>query len=133
MDTGQVRLEFRHFPFLGEESQWAAEASECAARQGQFWPFHDRLYAEWRGEGSGAFSIPNLKRYARDLELDTQAFDDCLDSGSAADIVASDRRLGEQAGVESTPTIFINGEIVLGNQPFQVFQMIIEQELADAP
>ena len=45
--TGEVRFVYRHFAFLGEESVWAAEASECAAEQGKFWEYHDILYENW--------------------------------------------------------------------------------------
>jgi len=53
--TGAVRFGFQHFPFLGDESQWAAEASECAHEQGKFWEYHDLLYARQNGENRGAF------------------------------------------------------------------------------
>ncbi len=127
-----MRFAYRHFPFLGQESDWAAEASECAGQQDQFWPFHDKLFAEWRGEGTGAFAIPNLKRFAEELGLDTVAFNACIDSGGGADQVAGDRQSGADRGVRTTPTVFINGVQVTGNQPFEVFQTIIEEELGKA-
>ena len=76
-----VRLGYWHVAFLGEESQWAAEASECAADQDKFWEYHDKLFASQNGENQGAFNKDNLKQFAADLKLDTAAFNECLDSG----------------------------------------------------
>jgi hypothetical protein len=67
-----------NYAFLGPESRQAAEASECAAEQGAFWPYHDRLYERQAGENRGAFSQDNLKRFAVELGLNGQAFDACL-------------------------------------------------------
>ena len=50
-----------HMAFLGQESQWAAEASECAADQDAFWPYHDKLFASQSGENQGAFNKDKLK------------------------------------------------------------------------
>lgn len=134
VDTGQVRYVFRHYPFLGEESYWAAEASECALEQGQFWEYHDKLFEEWRGENIGALSKPTLKRFAADMGLDAKAFNACLDSGKYEGKVLLEKvKAEEDLGVETTPTMFINDEVVTGNQPFEVYQAIIERELSTAP
>ena len=70
-----------HMAFLGEESQWAAEASECAAEQDAFWQYHDKLVASHSGENEGAYAKDKLKGFAKDLGLKTDQFDQCLDSG----------------------------------------------------
>ena len=79
VNNGNVRLGYWHVAFLGEESQWAAEASECAADQDKFWEYHDKLFASQSGENQGAFNKDNLKQFAADLKLDTAAFNECLD------------------------------------------------------
>ena len=84
VSTGQVKVQARPIAFLGEESDLAAQAAECANDQERFWEFHDTLYANQRGENKGAFSRENLKRFAEALELDTAAFGSCLDSGRHA-------------------------------------------------
>ena len=56
VDEGKVQMVFKHFAFLGPESQWAAVASECAADQGKFWEYHDKLYNSQQGENQGAFN-----------------------------------------------------------------------------
>lgn len=125
-----VRFGYQHFPFLGEESQLAAEASECAAEQDAFWDFHDLLFFEkYDGENQGAFSKPNLKRFASELDLDTEAFNACLDSGKYTSVVQNEKALLQSLGVRSTPAFLVNSQPVVGAQPFEAFQQVIEAEL----
>lgn len=126
---GLVRLEYRHYAFLGQESHWAAQASEAANEQGMFWPYHDKLMANQKGENKGAFSRENLKRFAAELGLNQNSFDAALDSGKYAQKVNSDTVTAHQAGVNRTPTFFINGIKLVGDQSFETFQRIIEEEL----
>jgi protein-disulfide isomerase len=126
VDKGIVRFGYQHFAFLGQESQWAAQASECAADQGAFWPYHDYLYEHQAGENGGAFSQDNLKRFARELELDTDAFNTCLDSGKYSTTVGQETAYGQSLGVRGTPTFFVNGQLLVGAQPFEAFQKAIE-------
>lgn len=114
-----------HFPFLGDESYAAAEASECANDQGKFWEYHDYLFANHNGENQGAFSNTNLKAFAKALNLDTAAFDACLDSGQHREQVQQDASFAQQLGVRSTPTFLVNGEPLLGAQPLSAFEEII--------
>ena len=78
----------------------------------------------------GSYSKANLKRYADLLGLDTTAFDDCLDSGRYTEELESLRAEGKAKGVTSTPTLFINGEKIVGRQSFENYQAVIERELA---
>jgi protein-disulfide isomerase len=112
VSTGQVKVQARTFAFLGEESDLAAQAAECANDQERFWDFHDTLYANQGGENKGAFSRENLKRFAEALELETAAFDSCLDSGKYASKVREDTEAARQLGVNSVPTVFVNGQPV---------------------
>ena len=125
-----MRLGYWHVAFLGEESQWAAEASECAADQDKFWEYHDKLFASQNGENQGAFNKDNLKQFAADLKLDTAAFNECLDSGKYTQAVQEQTGVANQLGVRSTPAFIINGVPVLGAQPFEAFQQVIEEALA---
>lgn len=124
-----MRLGYQHFAFLGPESQWAAEASECAADQDAFWEYHDKLFDSQSGENRGAFNKDNLKRFAIELGLDTQTFDECLDSGKYTSIVENETQAAQTLGVRSTPTFLINGKPVIGAQAFEVFKQTIEAEL----
>lgn len=126
-----MRFGYIHFAFLGPESAWAAEASECAAEQDAFWEFHDLLFDSQAGENQGAYNKDNLKQLAADLELDSQAFDECLDTGKYSELVQADTQIARQLGVTSTPAFLVNGNAILGAQPFSVFEQIIEGELGN--
>jgi protein-disulfide isomerase len=121
-----VRFGYRHLAFLGPESQWAAEASECAADQDAFWEYHDKLFDSQSGENRGAFNKDNLKRFALELGLDTKTFDECLDTGKYTSIVQDETQAAQSLGLTSTPTFIINGKLVFGAQPFEAFQQYIE-------
>jgi protein-disulfide isomerase len=127
--TGKVRFVYRDFPLtsIHPYAQKAAEAAECAYEQGKFWEYHDILFqkqSEWVVAGESKF-----KEYAQQLGLDTQKFNQCLDSGKYANEVQKDYNDGLKYGVSGTPTFFINGIEVVGAQPYNVFEQIIEQEL----
>lgn len=128
--TGKVRLEYKHFIVVGEESWWAAEAAECAAEQGRFWEYHDLLFRRQGGENIGTFAKVKLKGLATELKLDRDAFDKCLDSDIYKARVEADIAEGRALGVQSTPSFFVNKRAIVGAQPFSAFRNVIEQELA---
>ena len=109
VDKGRIEFVFRHFPFIGEESVRAAEATECARDQGKFWEYHDTVFENWNGVNRGAYSDDNLKGFATRLQLDRDAFDSCLANGKYSGKVEEDFQLGERMGVDSTPTLFLQG------------------------
>lgn len=125
-----VRIGYWHFAFLGQESQWAAEASECAAEQDAFWEYHDYLFVKQAGENQGVFNKENLIQFAVDLGLEPEQFNECLDSGRNTQVVQSETSAGRQIGVQSTPTFLVNGQPIVGAQPFEIFEQIIEDQLA---
>lgn len=127
-----MRLGYWHFAFLGEESIWAAEASECAADQNAFWEYHDLLFDQQQGENRGAFNVENLKGFAVDLDLDADTFNECMDSEKHRERVLAETTLARQIGVNSTPAFAINGVPVMGAQPFENFQQVIDTALQEA-
>jgi protein-disulfide isomerase len=125
IDTGKVRLVYRDFPLgFHPNAQKAAEAAECADEQGKFWEMHDKIFANQQ-----AIAVANLKQYAKDLGLDSSKFDSCLDSDKYASEVQKDYQDGTAAGVSGTPSFFINGQLVVGAQPYSVFKQAIDAEL----
>jgi len=123
---GQVRFVYRDFPLpMHPDAVPAAEAAACALRQNAFWKFHDALFAQADGLGRQAYD-----QYARDLGLNLASFDSCLDSGQTRSAVNSSEQYAEGIGVDSTPTFFIDGIPVIGAQPYEVFQQIVDQELS---
>jgi|TARA_Y100000310_G_scaffold153594_1_gene152997 protein-disulfide isomerase len=123
--TGKAKIVFRDFPLsFHPKAQKASEASECADDQGKFWEMHDMIF-----ENQNSISVSDLKGYAGQLGLDQSKFDSCLDSGEHEAEVQADFRDGSAAGVSGTPSFFVNGIKLVGAQPFQAFEQIIEAEL----
>jgi protein-disulfide isomerase len=128
LDTYGDRIHFvyRNFPLPNHpNARPAAEAALCANEQGQFWPYHDRLFSN-----PGKLSDADLKQGAAELRLDTAKFNACVDSHKYKDAVDTDIKAGQDAGVAGTPAFFINGREVSGAQPFEAFKRIVDEELA---
>lgn len=122
---GKVKLVYRDFPLaMHKNAQKAAEASQCANDQGKYWEYHEKLYANQK-----ALTLADLKKYAADLGLNSAKFNECLDSDKYADEVKKDLADGESYGVDGTPAFFINGVKLVGAQPYEEFEKIIEAEL----
>jgi protein-disulfide isomerase len=129
VDTGKVKFVYKHSAFLGQESVWAAQASECAADQGKFWEYHDLLFSRQNGENQGAFNKDKLIGFANELGLDMAKFEPCLTNDETLARVQADTQEGQRAGVRGTPTFFINGQPLVGAQPLQAFQQVIDKTL----
>lgn len=131
IDTGKVKFYFRQFPFLGPASNVAADAAECANDQGQFWPFHDYLYKNQPSEtDTSMYNTQTLTQAATSLGMDGSKFQQCLDSKQDDAKAQADMADGQKAGVSGTPTFFINGQQLVGAQPYASFKALIDQELA---
>jgi len=128
--SGDVKFVWHNMAFLGPESVWAAEAAECAADQGRFWDYRDKLFAEQDGENQGTFDKDNLKRFAAEIGLDTQQFAACLDSGRHAEAITAERGQGMHEGVRLTPTLFVNGRKIEGVPSFDRIRQLVEDALA---
>ena len=129
VDTGKAKIIFRHFPLgFHANAQKAGEAAECANRQGKFIGYHDVLFQKGQADGSG-LDAESLKKYAVDLGLNTSKFNSCLDKGETAEVVKADMAAGTASGVNGTPTFFVNGQILVGAQPFSAFEQAIEAAL----
>jgi len=117
---------FRHFAILGKHSEQAALASECAAEQGKFWHYHDKLFAN---QGAMAFSEAKLKRYAKELHLNGENFGPCLTTGKYKKKVERETATAAYLGGRGTPMFLVNHWLLVGAQPFATFQKVIDQEL----
>jgi protein-disulfide isomerase/uncharacterized membrane protein len=115
-----VHVVFRHFPLdsdcnpkvskrLHPAACLAAVASECAAEQGKFWQYHNLLF-----DNQQHLEREFLVAYARRLDLDVDRFTACLGSEPPRARVERDAKEGGQLGIDSTPTIFINGRTIKG-------------------
>jgi len=128
--TGKVYYEYRSVgAFIGPDSALAAEAAYCAGDQNKFWEYHDVLFSNWTGENVGDFATPKLRQHAATVGLDQNTFDQCLNQGKYVDRVQQDVTNANADGIHSTPSFLINGKLVEGAQPFDVFQKAIETAL----
>ncbi len=121
----KVKIAFKQYPLPNHNhAKKAAEASLCAADQNKFWNMHDHMF-----QNQTALSVPDLKAAAKKLGLDSAKFDSCLDKGEKASLVNNDMEEGRKIGVKSTPTFYVNGQLVEGARSIEVFSEIIDSEL----
>lgn len=129
VSTGKAKIAYRHFPLsFHQNAQISAEASECAAKVGgndAFWKYHDILFIKGGSDGSGLDAL-SLKQYAADMQLDAASFNTCIDNHEFATAVSSDLADGAAAGVNGTPTFFINGKPLVGAVPYTTFKAAID-------
>jgi protein-disulfide isomerase len=131
IDTGKVRFAYKHLAVLGADSVRAAEASECAAEQDKFWDYHDLVFTD-QATNHTPLTEDNLVKLAGQAELDAAAFSDCLTSGRYNNQVMLESQAVQSLGVRGTPGFVVNGVYIPGAQPFEVFQQVIEEQLASA-
>ena len=121
----RIHFIYRHYPLaIHPRARPAAEASQCAAEQGKFWQFHDKLFGDQSQLGDEDF-----KQHAAQLGLDTAQFNACVDSRKYQAEIDNDIHAGDEAGVSGTPAFYINGRMLSGAQPFEAFKRIIDEEL----
>lgn len=136
IEAGQVRYVFKDFPIhnIHPQAQKAHEAARCARELGgdeAFWTMHDLLFANQPEWANNPDHIAVFKSLAAEAGLPQAEFDTCLDSGRYAAAVNEDLAEGQRLGVSGTPSFFINGQRLVGAQPFPLFEQAIEALLTD--
>ncbi len=127
----EVKLVYRDFPIFGEDSLRAALATECAREQDMFWEMHDRLFTRLNTREDAPLSEETLISFAQELGLEPRSFSECLSSQRYFDEVLLDYQAAQTYGLRGTPGFVINGVVyAIGAQPFDVFDQIIQSELA---
>jgi protein-disulfide isomerase len=127
IDKGLVRFTYRHFAVLGKASEQAALASECAAEQNRFWPYHDRLF---ENQGKALFTDSFFKRIAAEIHLDGAQFAVCLGAVKYKEKIDREGATASYLGGRGTPLFFVNQRFLPGAQPASLFQKVIEEELS---
>ena len=128
---GKVRLIFKDYPLpFHEQADEAAVAANCAGEQDKYWEMHDKLYstqAAWTGN-TDPYTI--FKGYAKELGVDESDFSKCVADPKQAREVQGDLAEGSANGVSGTPTFFVNGQQLVGAQPWAAFKQLIDAELS---
>ena len=132
VEDGTLRINWRDFAYLGEESRTAAQAARAAQEQGKFWEYHDALYRNQGSINGGTFSDEKLIELAGEIGLDAESFESSLTSGRFESIVERDLREAQDAGIQGTPSFVVNGQRLVGPQPLEAFEQVIEEELQKA-
>jgi len=130
----KIQVVYRHFPLssIHRHAQIAAQAAEAAGDQGYFWEFVDVLY-ERQNEWSNTRDPRNLfKDYAKELTLNVEQFDKYMNSEEAKKKVRADYESGLAAGIDSTPTFYINGEKVINPKGLEPFRQLVQKIINDS-
>ncbi len=100
-----VNVVFRHFPLVSYHpmAMPGALAAEAAGRQGSFWPMHVRIFST-----EGEFDEDDLMRFAEELDLDMDQFNEDRHSDELEDHIRQVRLRGARSGVNGTPTFFLD-------------------------
>lgn len=132
VETGQVRLEWRDYAYLGPDSVTAAVAARAAGRQGAFRAFHDVLYKEQPPETRGAVDDAYVDGVARGIGLDPVRFAADRADPALREAVEADLRTGASLGVAGVPTFLVGDRLIFGAQPLPTFTAAIDAALARA-
>ena len=134
VDTGKVKIIFKDYNIIGEDSVKASQGAHCANDQGLFWEYHDILYSNWTGENNGWASSENLAIFAQQIGLNMNKWSECMNKGSHSQIILKSNDDARTLQLTGTPAFFIinsEGEVskLFGAQPFEVFKRIFDEQL----
>ena len=132
--TGKVKILFKDYIILGQDSINAANAAHCANDQKLFWEYHSMLYNNWAGENTGWADLAHLHEFANTLGLDMDVFSTCMSDLKWNELVNLSRIDGQKLGVSGTPTFFVidqNNDVIkiVGAQHYDVFKQIFDSVL----
>ena len=134
VNTGKAKYVFHNYPFIdgdttasGGESDQAANAVMCANEQGKFWDMKSIMFTNWNGENQGGLRNTRLEAMADSIGLNMTDFNNCFDANTYKNDIQADFDLGQQMGVQGTPSVFVNG--ARAGQPGYIASY---QEIADA-
>ena len=131
IETGKAKLVFVDLPFLGRDSNAAAQATYCAEDQGKYWDYHNILYNFQEEIDNGWASKDRLVAFAFNLEMNLDEFSDCMDTSKYNKRVKANYDEAVKHGAEATPTFIIitsdgTPTKIRGAQPYSAFLKVID-------
>ena len=134
VETGKVKIIFKDYNIIGEDSVKASQGAHCANDQGMFWEYHDILYSNWTGENNGWASGTNLTNFAEEIGLDMNKWTECMMQQKHSQTILSSNEDARALELTGTPAFFvINSEggvsKLFGAQPFEVFKKMFDAQL----
>jgi protein-disulfide isomerase len=126
--SGKVRFTFINFPLTNvhRHALAAAEVAMCAARQGKFWPVHDRLFQRQKRWSELQEPGPYLLALADSAGVDHARLADCVTRRVTQPAIEADAAAARRAGAQSTPTFYIEGGLIEGAAPLAVFREALD-------
>jgi protein-disulfide isomerase len=130
IETGKVKLYFKDFPLgFHDLATPAAAAANCVQAQlgdEKYFEMHDKIFTTQQ-----SLSVSNLEAWAIELGADKAEFNTCVVDEAVIAEINADLAEGSQFGVSGTPSFFINGNLIVGAQPYSVLKSMIETELTN--
>ena len=131
VNKGDVNFAYRDFPLNGAASIMASEASYCAQEQGKFWEYHDMLYENWDGENTGWITNNALLAFARNVELNIEKFNSCMNNSTFHQKVLINEQFAKNIDIDATPSFLIFNETevyrIVGAQSFEKFEHVLQK------
>ena len=134
VETGKVKMIFKDYNIIGPDSVNASHGAHCADDQGLFWEYHDILYSNWTGENNGWASSENLKKFAKEIGLEMDSWEECMENATHSQTILLSNQDARSLELTGTPAFFVIGPDgkttrIFGAQPYEVFENIFENEL----
>ena len=134
VETGKVKIIFKDYNIIGEDSVKASQGAHCANDQGMFWEYHDTLYSHWTGENNGWASSENLTIFAQQIGLNMDTWSECMVEGSHSQIILKSNDDARALELTGTPAFFVinsEGQVskLFGAQPFEAFKKTFDTQL----
>jgi len=118
---GLIRLTLKHYPLsMHRHGMLSAQYVECTVAQGKFWPFYNLILTRQNNWRQLDDPVPAFQQMARDANLDFEALQGCLDGSDATKAIEKDKAEGQALRIQSTPTYFINGKMVVGQKSLEL-------------
>ena len=134
VETGKVKIIFKDYNIIGEDSVKASQGAHCANDQGMFWEYHDTLYSNWTGENNGWASGTNLTNFAEEIGLDMNEWTECMMQQKHSQIILKSNEDARALELTGTPAFFVinsEGQVskLFGAQPFEAFKKTFDSQL----
>jgi protein-disulfide isomerase len=134
VETGKVKIIFKDYNIIGEDSVKASQGAHCANDQGMFWEYHDILYSNWTGENNGWASGTNLTNFAEEIGLDMNEWTECMMQQKHSQIILKSNEDARALELTGTPAFFVinsEGQVskLFGAQPFEAFKKTFDNQL----
>ncbi|NNC24105.1 DsbA family protein [Salinisphaera sp. USBA-960] len=127
--SGKVRYLFFDFPLsMHQNAPKAAVAARCAARQGDFWAYHDRLYATQAEWSESDKPMGHFLDLAVEAGVNTKTLKQCVANDATQDTVNAEKKVGQEIGVRATPTLLIGNRVITGGKPYEKIKELVSRQ-----